>query len=234
MEEKILERKWFNYFSNMRNKYNMRVSPNKPLIIFLDAKDSSKNKRNLMAGLHNGFFDSMVLSAKYFTAKYNCLAIFGCDEISFIIEDVDFFIDSINNEKSYRTHDIASVFSQYFFEYFNNIYNGEVVYWHCKCFNIAKEKMQTYIKYKSHVILKGVTSLFLKQNGVKNAYGIKLDEKIKMCETYDTYCQLDGYKNGVLYYKGNKLDVKEYIDGKITILKDKIEDEEVLDLADFD
>ena len=41
--KKNLDRKWFNYFSNMRNKYNLRVSANKPLILFLDAKDSSKN-----------------------------------------------------------------------------------------------------------------------------------------------------------------------------------------------
>ena len=116
LEEKVLERKWFNYFSNMRNKYNMRVSANKPLILFLDAKDSSKNRRELMAGIKDGFFDSLDKTAKYFSAKYNCLSIWGTDEISFIIEDLDNFIDSINNEKNYRTHDIVAIFSQYFFE----------------------------------------------------------------------------------------------------------------------
>ena len=115
MEEKEVERKWFNYFSNMRNKYNMRVSANKPLIIFLDAKDSSKNKRKLLKGIENGFFYSLDQTAKYFTSRYNCISIWGTDEISFIIEDTDNFIDSINNEKSYRTHDIVSIFSQYFF-----------------------------------------------------------------------------------------------------------------------
>ena len=149
MEEKNLDKKWFNYFSNMRNKYNMRVSANKILIIFLDAKDSTLNNRFLLKDRKAGFFDSMGLTARYFTNKYNCLSLWGTDEISFIIEDTDYFISSINNEKNFRTHDIVSIFSQYFFEYFNSVYNGETVYWHCKCFNISKEKLQSYIKFKS-------------------------------------------------------------------------------------
>ena len=128
MEEKNLDKKWFNYFSNMRNKYNMRVSANKILIIFLDAKDSTLNNRLLLKDRKAGFFESMGLTARYFTNKYNCLSLWGTDEISFIIEDTDYFISSINNEKNFRTHDIVSIFSQYFFEYFNSVYNGETVY----------------------------------------------------------------------------------------------------------
>lgn len=234
MEERVLDKKWFNYFNNMRNKYNMRVSANKPLIIFLDAKDSSKNKITLLKGKNKGFFDSMELTAKYFTKRYNCVSIWGTDEISFIIEDADNFIDSINNEKNYRTHDITSIFSQYFFEYFNSVYEGETVYWHCKCFNIAKEKVQSYIRFKSKGILKGVTSIFLKQNGVRNAYGIKLEEKLKMCKNYETYSLIEEYKDGVVYYYGNKIDLNEYLKGNIVILEDKKEAVEFFDLMDFD
>ena len=234
MEERNLDKKWFNYFSNMRNKYNMRVSANKPLIIFLDAKDSSKNNRILLKGKKSGFFDSMGLVAKYFTKKYNCVSIWGTDEISFIIEDVNNFIDSINNERNYRTHDIVSIFSQYFFEYFNSVYEGETIYWHCKCFNIAKEKVQSYIKFKSKGILMGVTAIFLKQNGVRNAYGIKLEEKLKMCKNYATYSSIEEYKDGVLYYDGNKIDLNEYFKGNIVILEESKEDLEIFDLMDFD
>lgn len=234
MEEKVLDRKWFNYFSNMRNKYNMRVSANKPLIIFLDAKDSTKNSRYLLKGKKNGFFDSMELTAKYFSKRYNCISIWGTDEISFIIEDTDNFIDSINNEKSYRTHDIASIFSQYFFEYFNSVYEGETVYWHCKCFNIAKEKVQSYIKFKSKGILKGITAIFLKQNGVRNAYGIKLEEKIEMCKKHENYFLIEEYKDGILYYNGNKIDLNEYLKGNVIMLEDEKANIEFLDLLDFD
>lgn len=234
MEERIQDRKWFNYFSNMRNKYNMRVSANKPIVIFLDAKDSSKNNRTLLKGKKDGFFDSMGETAKYFTKRYHCISIWGTDEISFIIEDTDNFIDSINNEKNYRTHDIASIFSQYFFEYFNRIYEGETVYWHCKCFNIAKEKVQSYIQFKSNGILKGITSIFLKQNGIRNAYGIKLEEKLKMCKNYETYSLIEEYKDGVLYINGDKIDLNEYFKGNIVILEEKKDTVEFFDLMDFD
>ena len=33
MDNKSLEGKWFNYFCNMRHKYNMRISAKKPLVI---------------------------------------------------------------------------------------------------------------------------------------------------------------------------------------------------------
>lgn len=234
MEGKVLDRKWFNYFSNMRNKYNMRLSANKPIILFLDAKDSSKNRRNLLYDKKNGFFDAMGLTAKYFTTKYNCVAIWGTDEISFIIENTDNFIDSINNEKNYRTHDVASIFSQYFFEQFNNVYEGETVYWHCKCFNIAKEKVESYLRFKSKGIQKGVTSIFLKQHGVKNAYGIKLEEKIEMCKGYESFSTIEEYKDGVSYYNGKKIDLNEYLKGKIVVLKDNKDTEEFFDLTDFD
>ncbi|MBQ3145722.1 MAG: hypothetical protein IJB90_04045 [Clostridia bacterium] len=234
MEEKILERKWFNYFNNMRNKYNMRLSANKPIIIFLDAKDASKKYINILKGNKNGFFDAMELTSKYFSTRYNCLSIWGTDEISFIIEDADMLINTINNEKNYRTHDIASVFSQYFFEYFNNIYEGENVYWHCKCFNISKEKIEAYIKFKSRGILKGITSFFLKQNGVRGAYGIKLEEKIEMCKKYKTYSLIEEYQNGVLQYKGDKIDLKEYLKGNIVVLERKNENVEFFDLIEFD
>lgn len=234
MVDKVLDRKWFNYFSNMRNKYNMRVSANKPLIIFLDAKDSSKNKRKLLKGIKDGFFESLELTAEFFTRRYKCLAIFGTDEISFIIEDVERFIDSINNEKSYRTHDIVSIFAQYFFEYFNNIYKEEAIYWHCKCFNISKEKIKSYIKFKSKGILKGVTSIFLKQNGIRNAYEIKLKEKLEICKNYENFYLIEEYKDGVLYYNGSKIDLNECLNDNIVILGENKEKIEFFDLIDFD
>lgn len=233
--DKNLDRKWFNYFSNMRNKYNLRVSSNKPLILFLDAKDSSKNKRELLEGKENDFFDSMDKTVKYFSTMYSCLAIWGTDEVSFIIEDTYNFINSINNENSFRTHDIVSIFSQYFFEYFNNVYNKETVYWHCKAFNIAKEKVNSYLKFKSKGILKGITSIFLKKNGVTNAYGIKLEEKIKRCEKIETFSMTEGYRNGVIYKNGNKIDLNEYLKGNIVVIgQEKKKENDFFDLIKFD
>lgn len=233
--EKDLDRKWFNYFSNMRNKYNLRVSSNKPLILFLDAKDSSKNKREILKGKENDFFDCLDKTAKHFSTRYNCIAIYGTDEISFIIEDTYKFIASINNENSFRTNDIVSIFSQYFFEYFNNLYSKETVYWHCKVFNIPKEKVESYIRFKSKGILKGITSIFLKKNGINNAYGIKLEEKIKMCKEIETFSMTEEYRNGVIYRNGYKIDLREYLKGNVVIIEeDEKKQNDFFDLLEFD
>lgn len=237
MEGNIPDRKWFNYFSTMRKKYNMRVSANKPIVLFLDAKDSSKNHRDLLENTSNDFLNSMGSVAECFSRRYSCLAIYGTDEISFIIENTEEFIDSINNEKSYRTHDIVSIFSQYFFEEFNKVYDGETVYFHCKCFNIAKEKVESYIKFKSKGILKGVTSIFLKKQGIKNAYGIKLVNKLEMCNDYESYQLIQDYKDGVLYSNGNRINLKEYLNGNIVYIEEankKKKEEIVLDLETLD
>lgn len=123
MEENEVERKWFNYYGNIRNKYDVRVSINKPLTVSLSAKFLSQNERDLLINKENNFFDSMKKTVKFLTIKYNCIAICGSNKISFIIEDVESFAGSIHNDKKYRVHDITSVFSQYFFECFNNLYS---------------------------------------------------------------------------------------------------------------
>ena len=166
MSENIPEKKWFNYFNNIRNKYNTRASKSKPLVLFLDAKNSTKNHINLFKGESNDFFDALQKTARFFTQRYDCIAICGTDEISFIIENTEILINTINDEKKYRTHDIVSIFSQYFFEYFNSIYTKNIVYWHCNCFSIQKEKINSYLIYKSRGILKGTTAYFLKQKGI--------------------------------------------------------------------
>ena len=94
--------------------------------------------------------------------------------------------------------------------------------------------MQSYIKFKSKGILKGITAIFLKQNGVRNAYGIKLEEKIEMCKKHENYFLIEEYKDGILYYNGNKIDLNEYLKGNVIMLEDEKANIEFLDLLDFD
>jgi len=75
---------------------------------------------------------------------------------------------------------------------------------------------------------------FLKQNGVRGAQGIKLEEKIEMCKNYETYHLIEEYQNGVLYYNGDKLDLKEYLKGNVIVLERKNENVEFFDLIEFD
>lgn len=233
MEEKTIDRKWHNFFSNMRNKYNMRLSENKPIVISLNAKYIFNNNRDLLYDKENKFYETIELISKYFTTRYSCIAIWGYNEISFIIEKTGNFIETINNEKNYRTHDIASIFSQYFFEHFNKEYEGEDIYWNCRCFNIKTEKIVSYLKFKSKEIQKKVIANFLKKKMIEENR-MNLVEKLKKCKEYEEFSNIEEYEKGILYYIGKKIDLHEYINGKIIVLKDNKVSEDFLDLINFD
>lgn len=74
----------------------------------------------------------------------------------------------------------------------------------------------------------------MKQNGIKNAYGIKLNEKLEMCKTFDNFSLIEDYKDGVLYYNGNKIDLNEYLKDNIVILGENKEKRDFFDLIEFD
>lgn len=61
-----------------------------------------------------------------------------------------------------------------------------------------------------------------------------MEEKIKMCKSYDSYSSIEEYKDGVSYYNGKKIDLNEYLKGNIVVLKDKKDTEGFFDLMDFD
>lgn len=233
MEERTIDRKWFNYFSNMRNKYNMRLSENKPIVVSLNAKYAFEKNRDLLYEKENKFYETMEHVVKYFTTRYSCVAIWGYNEISFLIEKTGNFIETINNEKNYRTHDIASIFSQYFFEYFNKLYEEEDVYWNCRCFNIKTEKILSYLKYKSKEIQKKVISNFLKKKVIEENR-MSLVEKLKKCKEYEEFRNIEECEEGLLYYIGKKIDLHEYLNGRIIVLKDNKVSEDFFDLTNFD
>lgn len=235
MEEKILERKWFNYFNNMRNKYNMRVSANKPVIIFLDAKDITKSmNHNLITENKNSFNDIFEQTIKYFTIKLNCMAISGIDEVSFIFEDGKKIKEFVASKK-YKAHELVSVFSQCFYKYFNDRYESEPIYWHCKCSNIPKGKFKSYIKFRNISIYDLKLAYFLKRKQVKNAGKITLSEKEKKCNEFAEYKKYERFAKGNLYIKGQRVDLNAFLDNEIVKLPD-IEREEIntfLDINNF-
>ena len=100
----------------------MRVSFKNPLVIRLDGKDVTKNKKyDLLNNYEGNFRNTLEKTAEFFTRKYKCLAILGSDEISFIFTDPLVVISDLDKEKWNTSNEIISVFSQYFFDYFNYI-----------------------------------------------------------------------------------------------------------------
>ncbi len=213
---------WKDYFLNLRNKYSMRVSSKEPLVINLDGKNITKSgKFSLVDNTNsNSFFGIMEKTVQYFTKKYNCIAIFGTDEVSFIFEKPLLLINDINDKSNKKNDEIISMFSQYFFDYFNTLNQIEKVFWHGECFSIPNGKINSYIKYKVSSIKNVVTTYFLKKNGVKNAGKIKLEEKIEQCKKYDYYeSNLKDIIDGVLYYNGDRIDINEFLNGNMVVIR---------------
>lgn len=126
-------------------------------------------------------------------------------------------------------------------QYFHNIFSsisiiyiiGDIVFWNCRCFNISKEKVQSYIRFKSKEILDNVTSIFLKQNGM-NSYGINLEEKIEFSKSYEEFSCISDNKEGVLYHNGDRIDLNEFLNGNIVSIENNNNENDFFDLIEFD
>lgn len=228
---------WNNYFAQIRKKYSMRVSFKEPLVINLDGKDVTKNNNiNLFIKYNDGFLDTMEKTVKYFTKKYDCISIFGADEVSFIfLKPID-LIKDLNSDNNNSSNEIIAVFSQYFFDYFNSISNTEKIFWHGKCFSIPSGKVNSYIKYKNKLIQNVITTYLLKKNNIIDAGKIKAEERIEKCKEYKQYNELKKVMDGILYKNGDRIDIEEFLNGSIKIIEpeEKIIQDEYFDITKWD
>lgn len=210
---------WNSYFFQIQSKYSMRVSFKNPLVIRLDGKDVTKNKKyDLLNNYEGNFRNTLEKTAEFFTKKYKCLAILGSDEISFIFTDPLVVISDLDKEKWNTSNEIISVFSQYFFDYFNEHNKQSKVFWHGKCFSIRNEKINSYIKFRSSVIKNVMTTYFLSKYNIK--MGKEKQEKREIeCKKLQGYDVLENIQNGVLYLEGDRIDITEFYKGNIKKVK---------------
>ena len=210
---------WNSYFFQIQSKYSMRVSFKNPLVIRLDGKDVTKNKKyDLLNNYEGNFRNTLEKTAEFFTKKYKCLAILGSDEISFIFTDPLVVISDLDKEKWNTSNEIISVFSQYFFDYFNEHNKQSKVFWHGKCFSIRNEKINSYIKFRSSIIKNVMTTYFLSKYNIK--MGKEKEEKREIeCKKLQGYEVLEDIQNGVLYLEGDRIDIIEFYKGNIKKVK---------------
>ena len=217
---------WNNYFYNIQKKYSMRLSIKEPLVIRLDGKNITKNSDiSLMYKSNNSFLDAMEKTVKYFTEKYKCYAIYGSDEVSFIFINPIELMGDLDSDSDNHSNEIISLFSQYFFNYFNKFDKHRLIFWHAKCFSIPKEKLTSYLKYRSRVIENVMVTYFLKKNS-SNIPNMKLEDKIEKCKLIQGYETLKKYQKGILYYEGKEIELEEIYKGNIKLIenKEKLED----------
>ena len=210
---------WNSYFFQIQSKYSMRVSFKNPLVIRLDGKDVTKNKKyDLLNNYEGNFRNTLEKTAEFFTRKYKCFAILGSDEISFIFTDPLVVISDLDKEKWNSSNEIISVFSQYFFDYFNEHNKQSKVFWHGKCFSIRNEKINSYIKFRSSIIKNVMTTYFLSKYNIK--MGKEKQEKREIeCKKLQGYEVLEDIQNGVLYLEGDRIDIIEFYKGNIKKVK---------------
>ena len=210
---------WNSYFFQIQSKYSMRVSFKNPLVIRLDGKDVTKNKKyDLLNNYEGNFRNTLEKTAEFFTRKYKCLAILGSDEISFIFTDPLVVISDLDKEKWNTSNEIISVFSQYFFDYFNEHNKQSKVFWHGKCFSIRNEKIHSYIKFRSSIIKNVMTTYFLSKYNIK--MGKEKQEKREIeCKKLQGYEVLEDIQDGVLYLEGDRIDIIEFYKGNIKKVK---------------
>lgn len=231
---------WHSYFQKIENKYSMRISLKKELVIRIDARDITK-KRNLslLEKKENSFVDCFERTVKLFTSKYNCLCFFGSDEANFIFDEPILLLDSlkIDKEKNARTNDIVALFTQEFFSCFNDLYNNdEKIFWHGGCFSIEKEKINSYIKCRTLVVKDVMSAYFLKRMMVKNAGRIKMEERIAINEKYSEYEKVKKTEQGILYLSGDRIDIQEFLNGNIKVIEpeEKTVEDEYFDITKWD
>ncbi len=226
---------WKNYFNSIQKKYSMRLSKTETLIIRLDGKNATKNKLIDLLDRENdiSFANSLEKTVKYFTEKYNCFAIFGSDEVSFICTNPKLVLEDMTNDASNFSNETISVFSQYFFKYFNEFDKHKVVYWHGKCFSIPQNKIKSYIKYRSKIIQNVMTTYFLMKKG-KYIGNEKLEERINKCKKLVDYDTFSDIERGILYYNGTRIDLDKFLNNEIIEETNKINVEDLFsDLTNF-
>lgn len=236
MDENMKNKKWNDYFSNIENKYNLKLKSNSPIVIFIDGKDITKSLNyNLISEDKDSFNDIFEQTIQYFSMKFGCMAISGVDEVSFIFQDGRKLIEQMV-KKSYRAHDVVSLFSQQFYQCFHEKYAKKPpIYWHCKCSNIPKGKIKSYIKYRSLTIFELKLTYFLKRKNYKDAGKISLSEKENICNEIPEYREMKKFEKGKLYISGQQVELEAFFNDKIEKVQEKERKEAIrfLDINNF-
>lgn len=228
---------WNSYFFQLQKKYNMRISTKMPLVFRFDGRQITKNRDiNLLDNYDGSFFDSLEKTARFFTEKYHCYAIFGSDEISFIIPDPKVVIEDLEpSDMTTHSQELIALFSQYFFDYFNHFDTHRKIFWHGKCFSIPEDKVLSYVKYRSGIIKNVMVTYFARENRVNNDLG--LTAKVEMCKSIPGYDEFSKMQDGVLFFGGMKVDLAEFLTSGVMeeVMSDDMADAEVfVDLDDID
>lgn len=193
----------FNFFKTIEDRYKIRISLNKPIVIRLDGKNVCKNPSiNLVDDKQDSFSTSLNNTARALSRKFNSICISSTDEINIIITNTSLFYKYYG---SIECQKISSFVAQEVFSTFNNLYSGEQVLFDARTFNIPENKIQSYLTYRTGLAKNVYTIYYAKRLLTVSE---RIDAKIatiddllnRTSEEYRT--RPNHFRHGAIYFDG--------------------------------
>ena len=202
----------FNYFKTIEDKYSCKVSLEKPIIIRLDGKDVTKNPSiDILSTEKKSFSDALKFTAKYLSLKYNCIVICSTDELSCIFLDGNEFKKRFKSNKCQKS---SSLLSQEVFLIFNKYYEKSIIFFDARAFNIPRDKIVSYIKYRV-ISAKNVNITYLSKKAFpyilrKNKKMIQL-ENMLLNTRFSSILNQEYINKGYIFFNGEIIDTDELL-----------------------
>lgn len=214
----------FSYFGMVEEKYSCKVSLKKPIIIRLDGKGVTKNKKiNMYDEKDGGFANALKVTAREISRMCNALVLASADEINIIFIDTDEFYKKFNSCKCQKS---SSLITQEVCLIFNNYYKGNTIYFDARTFNVEEHKILSYLKFRVNTatnvnLYYSAKRLipYTERKGMKS-----LDLLNLMKDRFPHSLRTDEYSNmGIAYYKGGEVDINRllnYVEFNDNVIKE--------------
>ncbi len=165
----------FNYFKTIELKYKYQLSKSKPIVVRFDGKNITKSKQFDLSK-KNEFTSALLSTTEQIVNRFDsCIAYVAIDEVNIIFTDPnDFFNYYTTNSDSlqYCLSMIQQDFLSIFWKHIPDIFFGVSI------FNIPKEKVDSYIKYRKTSAYNVAVTYFAKRHFEKTLYQNKKQKEI--------------------------------------------------------
>lgn len=200
------------FFSKIEDKYNIGLKKNRPIIIRLDARNTTKNKKiNLLNEAENSFSYSLKKTCEILTKKYSCMYIYvACDEVNIIIFDTIKFLKYMKS--NYAQEIICSV-SQEFSYIFHKYYKERFILFAGRAFSCYKDNLNSYLIYRKHTNASVLMYYYLRRIEHLNITNMPFTDMYKYgLQNCENFTKRTEYQiNGIVYYRGKEFSIEEVL-----------------------
>lgn len=217
------------FFSKIENKYNIGLNKQRPIIIRLDARNTTKNRNiNLLDESKNTFSYALKQASKELSNKYPYFLIYiAADEVNIIVLNTKSLLTKM---KSNYAQEISSHIVQEFSHLFHKYYK-EFIIFDSRAFSIYKDNINSYLIYRKHTNCTVLLSYYLTRirnvNIFKMSYEEMFDYGMKNFEDFNKRTSYQ--KEGIIYYKGFEVFIEDYLQSSLEEIDNKFKNIPILD-----